>query len=305
MIVSASYRTDIPAFYGDWFRNRLKAGFVRVESPYGGKSSTISLRRQHVDGFVFWTRNIEPFLPILAEVHAQTYPFIVSHTLTGYPRALESRVADANRMVRVLGDLAMSYGPRVLVWRYDPILISSLTPADWHLENFSGLARGLKGACDEVVVSFAQIYKKTRRNLDLAALEHGFSWQDPPAEAKRLLIGQLAAIARDQGMKLSVCCQPELAPPGVGLSCCVDALRLQGLAGHEFSFKFKGNRPDCGCAESRDIGVYDSCPHGCAYCYAVTERGGAAKRFKSHDPNGEFLITPEKPPVSSTGDLFE
>lgn len=305
MIISASYRTDIPAFYGDWFRNRLKAGFVRVESPYGGKASTVSLKRRDVDGFVFWTRNIEPFLPILAEVHAQTYPFIVSHTLTGYPRALEARVADANRMVRVLGDLAGRFGNRALVWRYDPILISSLTPPGWHLENFAGLARGLKGACDEVVVSFAQIYKKTRRNLDLAAHEHGLIWQDPGPSAKRLLIGQLAAIAQEQGMTLSVCCQPDLAPQGVKLARCIDALRLQDVAGHEFSFKFKGNRPDCGCAESRDIGVYDSCPHGCAYCYAVTDRSLAARRFKAHDPNGEFLITPERPPVSSTGDLFE
>ncbi|MDK9722853.1 MAG: DUF1848 domain-containing protein [Rhodospirillales bacterium] len=304
MIISASYRTDIPAFYGDWFRNRLKVGFVRVESPYGGKASTVSLKRRDVDGFVFWTRNIEPFLPILAEVHAQTYPFIVSHTLTGYPRALEARVADANRMVRALGDLAGRYGNRALVWRYDPILISSLTPPGWHLENFAGLARGLKGACDEVVVSFAQIYKKARRHLDLAAHEHGFTWQDPGPSAKRLLIGQLAAIAQEQGMTLAVCCQPDLAPQGVKLARCIDALRLQDVAGHEFSFKFKGNRPDCGCAESRDIGVYDSCPHGCAYCYAVNERGLAARRFKAHDPNGDFLITPEKPPVSSTGDLF-
>lgn len=304
MIVSASYRTDIPAFYGDWFRNRLKAGFVCVESPYGGKPSTISLKRRDVDGFVFWTRNIQPFLAILAEVHAQTYPFIVSHTLTGYPRELEARTADANRMVRVLGELAGSYGPRALVWRYDPILISSLTPPDWHLENFSGLARGLKGACDEVVVSFAQIYKKTRRNLDLAAHAHGFTWQDPDPSAKRSLIGQLAAIAGDQGMSLSVCCQPDLAPTGVKLARCVDALRLQERAGHEFSFRFKGNRPDCGCAESRDIGAYDSCPHGCAYCYAVNERALAARRFKAHDPDGAFLITPDPVPVASTDDLF-
>ncbi|MBF0268162.1 MAG: DUF1848 family protein [Alphaproteobacteria bacterium] len=305
MIISASYRTDIPAFYGDWFRNRLKAGFARVESPYGGKSSTVSLRRSDVDGFVFWTRNIAPFLGVLGEVHEQTYPFVVSHTLTGYPRELDARVADAHASIKAMQRLADLYGPLALVWRYDPILISSLTPAAWHLENFSGLARGLKGACDEVVVSFAQIYKKTRRNLDAAAKNHGFGWHDPDPGEKRRLIGQLAAIAAEQGMRLSVCCQPDLTPEGVGLARCVDPKRLMARAGREFSFKFKGNRPDCGCAESRDIGAYDSCPHGCAYCYAVGERGGAAKRFKTHDPNGEFLITPEKPPVSSTGDLFE
>ncbi|CAA6605194.1 conserved hypothetical protein [Rhodospirillaceae bacterium LM-1] len=305
MIISASYRSDIPAFYGDWFRNRLKAGFARVESPYGGKASTISLKRPDVDGFVFWTRNIAPFLPILGEVHAQTYPFIVSHTLTGYPRQLDARVADAHASLKAMRQVAALYGKRALVWRYDPILISSLTPPDWHLENFAGLARGLKGACDEVVVSFAQIYKKTRRNLAVAADRHGFDWLDPKAEEKRRLIGQLALIAQGEGMILSVCCQPELAAPKVGLARCVDPKRLMEVAGHKFPFKFKGNRPDCGCAESRDIGAYDSCPHGCAYCYAVGERGGAAQRFKTHDPNGEFLITAQNPPVSSTADLFE
>jgi hypothetical protein len=304
MIVSASYRTDIPAFYGDWFRNRLKAGFARVENPYGGKVSTVSLRRADVDGFVFWTRNITPFLGVLGEVHAQTYPFIVSHTLTGYPKALESRTADAHQMIKAMRKMAETFGPRVLVWRYDPILISSLTPPGWHLENFAALARGLRGACDEVVVSFAQIYKKTRRNLDAAAQKHGFAWQDPPAPEKRHLIAKLAEIANGEGMVLSVCCQPDLTPGGVKTARCADPERLMSLAGHVFPFKFKGTRPDCGCAESRDIGSYDSCPHGCAYCYAVGSRDGALRNFKSHDPNAEFLITPTHLPHSSTGDLF-
>lgn len=304
MIVSVSYRTDIPAFYGEWFRNRLKAGFALVENPYGGKFSTVSLKRRDVDGFVFWTRNIQPFLGILDEVHAQTYPFVVSHTLTGYPQALESRAADANKMTGVLQDLARRFGPKALVWRYDPILISSLTPTDWHLENFAGLARGLKGACDEVVVSFAQIYKKTVRNLGAASEKYGFSWQDPKDDAKKGLIDKLAAIARDQGMTLRVCCQPHLCPPGVEASKCVDPERLFAIAGHEFPFKYKGTRPDCGCAESRDIGAYDSCPQGCAYCYAVTDRAKALRNLKSHDPNGAFLITPQNMPVSSTGALF-
>ncbi|MBF0166316.1 MAG: DUF1848 domain-containing protein [Alphaproteobacteria bacterium] len=305
MILSASYRTDIPAFYGDWFRNRLKAGYVRIENPYGGKPSTLSLRKPDVDGFVFWTRNIEPFLPVLDALCTQAYPFIVTQTLTGYPKALEERMADANRAIRAMRQVAERFGPRVLVWRYDPILITSLTPSEWHLENFSALARGLRGACDEVVVSFAQIYQKTRRNLAVAAQKHGFSWQDPDISAKRALIARLAGIARGEGMRLSVCCQPDLIPEGAQAARCIDPDRLREIAGVEFPFKFKGTRPDCGCAESRDIGAYDSCPHGCAYCYGVSGREDALKRYKAHDPNGEFLITPEKPPVSSTADLFE
>ncbi|TAN51383.1 MAG: DUF1848 family protein, partial [Rhodospirillales bacterium] len=128
---------------------------------------------------------------------------------------------------------------------------------------------------------------------------------DPETAVKRSLIARLAKIARGEGMRLSVCCQPELVPPGASLARCIEPERLIAQTGQKFPFKYKGNRPDCGCAESRDIGAYDSCPHGCAYCYAVGSRATALKRYKTHDPEGDFLIVPENRPHSSTGDLFE
>jgi hypothetical protein len=289
MIVSASTRTDIPAFYGPWFRNRFRAGFARVASPYGGPVSTVSLR-QGVDGLVFWTRNIGSFLPVLDEVAEAGMPFIVQYTVTGYPRALESSVVGSCRSVSLIRQLAERYGPRAVVWRYDPIVVSDLTPPAWHVNNFTALARTLEGSVDEVVVSFVQTYRKTARNMAAAAQLHGFAWGDPAAEEKRQAITRLADIARSFGMGLTLCTQPELSIDGIAAARCIDAQRLADVAGHPIATKTKGNRPGCLCAESRDIGAYDTCPHGCAYCYAVNRTSLAKARFHTHDPLAEMLV---------------
>ncbi len=291
MIVSASYRTDVPAFYGPWFRNRFRAGFCRVVNPYGGPPARIDLK-EGVDGYVFWTRHAAPFLPVLAEVRRAGFPFVVQYTVTGYPRMLEEGVVETAASVALVRRLSADYGGRAVVWRYDPILLTDQTPAEWHVRNFSGLAGRLAGAVDEVVVSFVQPYRKTARNLASAARIRNFSWRDPPAEEKRQAVARLAAIAGDHGMTLSLCTQPELESATARGARCIDAGRLSDVAGRPIGARTKGNRPGCLCAESRDIGAYDSCPQGCVYCYAVTSRSRAKERLRRHDPDGEFLIGP-------------
>lgn len=305
MIVSASYRTDIPAFYGAWFLNRFRAGFARVANPYGGPASVVPLR-QGCDGFVFWTRNAAPFRQALGEVRAAGLPFVVSYTVTGYPRALEASVVEPARAVADIRALAEEFGARAVVWRYDPILFTDLTPAAWHRDNFARLAGALAGAVDECVISFATLYKKTGRNLAAAARAHHFGWSDPPAEAKRALGEDLAGLAAGHGMRLSLCSQPALESAAVPGAACIDARRLEAVAagwglGRAVAAKVKGNRPGCLCHESRDIGAYDSCPHGCVYCYAVGSRVAAKRRYGEHDPEGEFLIpAAAAPPAQKT-----
>jgi hypothetical protein len=292
VIISASYKTDIPAFYGEWFLNRLRAGSCKMVNPYGRQIYQVSLRPEDVEGFVFWTRNAGPFLPALAEVRQRGFPFLVQYTITGYPRALEHSVVLAARSVEHMKRIAGEFGPRVAVWRYDPVVLTSLTSPDFHRRNFAELARQLEGATDEVVISFAQIYKKTRRNLDAAASEHGFDWADPPGEAKLALAGDLVAIAAAYGMQLSTCSQNQYLTPGARPARCVDAERLGEVAGMRLHALRKGNRPDCECYQSRDIGDYDTCPHGCVYCYAVQDQPLALERFRRHNPAGEFLFPP-------------
>ena len=283
MIVSASYRTDIPAFYSTWFARRLAEGHAMVANPYGGKSYRVALRGDDVDGFVFWSRNMQPFRDNLANLGA---PFMVQYTVTGYPRALEPSVLTAAQAIDDIKALARQYGGRAVVWRYDPIVFTDLTDAAFHRRNFAALAGALKGAVDELCVSFAQIYRKSRRNLDLAAKQHGFTWRDPDWDEKQALLPELQAIAAAQNMRLTVCSQPEAGGTG---AACIDATRLSELAGHDIKARQKGNRRGCLCAESRDIGAYDTCPHGCAYCYAVRDRDKALANYRGHDAAGERL----------------
>lgn len=287
MIVSASYRTDIPAFYADWFLARLRQGSCTVASPYGGKAYTVSLNAPDVDGFVFWTRNLASFSPISAEMSRLGHGFVVQMTITGYPKPLEAAGQPPERAVSQLRALAEAFGPRVAVWRYDPILFTPLTPPAWHRSTFAGLARALKGATDEVVVSLADDYRKSRRNLARAGIE-----ADPPPADLAGFLDDLAAIAKENGMLLTSCTEPAVDLPPAR---CIDAQRLSdvcGLMGAKGPVRARqrGNRPGCLCAESRDIGAYDSCAQGCAYCYAVRDRDLAKRRLAAHRPDAAMLI---------------
>lgn len=298
MIVSASYKTDIPAFYPAWFRGRLAAGYAKMVNPYGGQVYSIDLTPAACDGFLFWTKNAGPFRDALAETAERGFPFVVQYTITAYPRALETSVIRPEHAIGQMRDLAAAYGPDALVWRYDPVLFTSLTPPDWHRRNFADLAAALEGTCDEVVFSVATIYRKTKRNTDAAAREHGFVWWDPPAAEKTELLDDLAATAEAHGFAPKLCAQPELLPDPLftrlGPAACIDADRLSRVAGHAIHARTTGGRPGCRCAQSKDIGAYDTCPHGCVYCYAVQRPAIAKRRYHAHDPADPFLIRPGK-----------
>ncbi len=300
MIISASYRTDIPAFYADWFRKRLAAGFADVANPYGGPSKRVRLDPEHASAFVFWTRHVKPFVPILSGLSATRRPFVVQLTMTGYPRALDLSTPPPSRVADQFRQLAAMFGKRVAVWRYDPIVFSDITPPDWHAHTFERLCARVAGSVDEVVVSVAQIYRKTKRNLDDAARRHSFSWHDPSTTEKVALLVRMTQIARNHGITLTLCGQPELLGEGIGAARCIDADRLSDVAGIPIQASQKAHRPKCGCWASRDIGAYDSCPHGCVYCYAVNNRRIATGNFRRHDPSDPYLL-PARPAGSAVG----
>ena len=233
MIISASYRTDIPAFYSDWFLNRIAAGEARFRNPFGGGIVTVPLKPADVDGIVFWTRNFAPLLDRLGPVAARGWPFVVHYTVTGYPRLLEPSVIRAADAAAQIAQLAARFGPRAIVWRYDPVLLTSLTGPDWHRETFARLAKLLHGHVDEAVLSFVEPYRKTRRNLDRLARDTGLDWRLPEPAEKAALVRDLAGIAGDAGMALTLCTQPALAETVAGVAAparCIDAGRLGDVA---------------------------------------------------------------------------
>jgi hypothetical protein len=277
MIISASYRTDIPAFHGDWFLERLAAGEVSVKNPYSQKPTIVDLKPDAVDGYVFWTRNARPFARGLAAVAAQGKPFVVHYTILGYPSTLDANVIAPSLAIENARAIAQAYGPRALVWRYDPIVLTPETETDWHRANFKRLAAAMAGASDEVVVSFAQVYAKSARNMKKA----GITWRIPNAAEQATLIADLGREADRNGMTLSLCTQADLsAATGTTPARCIDAQRLSDLARRTIGAHTKGNRPGCLCAESRDIGGYNSCVHGCHYCYAVADHALARKQMR-------------------------
>ncbi len=277
-IISASYKTDIPAFYGDWFEDRLAEGFAEVRNPFNNAMSRVSLKREDVDGFVFWTRNIEPFRKRLDTLIAGEFLFYIQYTVTGYPRLFETSVPATKASVFQIKSLAQRYGKRCVVWRYDPILISSITPAPFHLRNFKKISDALCGSVDEVVVSFTQFYQKTKRNLKILSENEDVLFDNPEETEKLALLEQLRIIAAANDQYLSLCTQPELVQGDLRGASCISAERL----GLRHSMKVQGNRKGCLCVASRDIGGYETCPHGCLYCYAVTNRETAKANFKTH-----------------------
>lgn len=308
-IISASYKTDIPGLCGDWFRARRLAESFEVRNAWNGKAFPVSLRNEDCSRFIFWTLNVKPFYPEL-ERTARTHPFVVQYTITVYPRSLERSVVAVDAGIADIREISGLYGGKSVVWRYNPAVIMGATPATWHIENFTRIASTLVGSVDEVVVSFAQIYRKTRRNLDRAAQETGNAWTDPKDGAKRDLPARLNEIARQSGLALSLCAQPALEG-GLTAARCIDATRLDNVAhfmGHaavteRTPARTKAARPGCLCAQSRDIGGYETYPHRCVYCYAVGNLDKAKQAHKAHERNAVMLGTettspgPEKLPA--------
>jgi len=290
-LISASRRTDLPSTYGRWFQNRLEAGFCKTVNPFNRKQvSTVSLRPEHVAGFVFWTKELAPFLPQLDQVSARGWPFVVQYTINDAPRLIEPNTPPLEHTLETLARVFPGSDPpqgsplRRLVWRYDPILLTDVTPVAFHLANFERLAQRLRPFTDEVTVSFAQLYAKTRRRLN-EAQEQGLHWVDPGDSEKRALLDELARVACANGLRLHVCCQPELLTDGVRAASCLQAARL-GLD----SPGVAPTRQGCQCEFAKDIGAYDTCVRGCLYCYAVGSQKRAEQRLKAHDPTSPFLF---------------
>lgn len=288
VVISASRKTDIPAFYGDWLLNRLDEGFCVMRNTFTRQPKRVSLAREDVDAFVFWTKNPKPFLPTLSKIARRGFPFYMHVTVTGFGAPMERSVASWESVGDYCRRLVSEYGPRTVAWRYDPIVITDSMTTDWHIENFARLADAFVGISDEVATSFVEPYRKVRLNLDRLSAETGVPWRDPDLDEKRGLVRRLSELASERGMLLRVCSQPQVAG-GLPEGCCIDPVRLRDVGAASFSSRLAPTRTGCHCIQSIDIGEYDTCPQGCAYCYANRDQQTAARNLRRHDPQANEL----------------
>ncbi len=283
MIISASMRTDIPAFYSQWFLNRVREGFVLVRSPYNPTLvSRYVLDPKVVDLVSFCTKNPEPLLQHVSELASfRQYWFV---TITPYGPALEPAVPEKRQVIRSTQALARVVGRKRVAWRYDPILLAGRYTVSYHLKSFETMCSLLEGATEVVVVSFLDLYPKTVRNFPGA--------RAVTQEEQETLVKSMVPMARRHDMALRLCHEQQtLGRFGADTQGCM----TKSILGQAFGItldppKGIGVRAGCDCLLGGDIGAYSCCLHGCSYCYANENRRVAEERYRMHDPCSPLLI---------------
>jgi hypothetical protein len=251
----------------------------------------VSLKPEDVEVLVFWTRNPSKLMPFLPEMDAQSYRYYFQYTITGYPRTVEKSVPNPRRAIETFIELSQQIGPDRVVWRYDPILLSNLLPLDEHKRLFSKIAGMLAGKTSRVVISFADFYKKTEKNLKQV---DGLIFSDITQQQEQLLelSAYMAKVAAAHGMEIKSCAEAvDVASAGVPHGKCIDDALIKDVFGLSLDEKKdSGQREECGCIKSIDIGVYNTCLHGCSYCYATFNHDTVIKNQQKHDPSSPFLL---------------
>ncbi|MBE6929573.1 MAG: DUF1848 domain-containing protein [Ruminococcaceae bacterium] len=285
MLISASRRTDIPAFYTPWLLHRLRDGFACVRNPMNPRQvSRIALTPDVVDGLILWTKNPTPLLPHLDAL--RDYLYIFQFTLTAYGRDIEGAVPSKNDvLIPAFQELARRIGPERMIWRYDPILFTPTYTPEYHLHYFAKIARRLTGCTSRCVISFIDMYRS------IAAPMREIGLYSLPEPELRAFAGQLAAIARDCGMVMETCAEKiDLEDVGIRHGHCIDPRHFELLIGCGLKLsRDKNQREECGCAASIDIGSYGTCPGGCLYCYANHSVSTLMKNRHAYDPASPIL----------------
>jgi hypothetical protein len=292
MIISCSRRTDVPAFYSEWFMNRIRAGFCEVQNPFRKDPvTTVSLKPEDVDVIVFWTRNPEPIIKHLKELDKRGYRYYFQYTIMNNPRLLDPGTPAMDKAIATARQLADAVGADRLIWRYDPIVFGTGMDATFHRNTYDHIAGALRRTTHRSVISIVDVYRKVERRLRGLA-EKGFQLQ--PCEGKQFenLMISLAQIAKAAGMEIFSCAEEkDFSPYGIKPGKCIDDEYIRKVFSVEVSHKKDpSQRKACGCVESRDIGAYNTCLFGCEYCYATDDFKRAKSAHTRHNPASAALL---------------
>jgi hypothetical protein len=289
MIISASRRTDIPAFYSQWFMNCIRAGTCEVPNPFNPfQIARVSLRPEDVDVIVFWTRDPSPMLPHLRELNERGFRYYFLYTVMDNPKAIDPYCPPVTNSLHTFRALVDRTGPDKVIWRYDPIAFTPLTGPEFHEEAFRRIAGALKGHTNRCILSIMNPYRKARIRLARKGI------QITPLEKKvfKDLMRFMAGEAQDKGMEICSCATSlDLDEYGIRHGKCVDDSYIRKVFGVEVTHrKDPSQRKACGCVVSKDVGMYDTCLFGCLYCYATSSIEKARENLRKHDPKSPRLV---------------
>ncbi|MEG6585776.1 DUF1848 domain-containing protein [Dendrosporobacter sp. 1207_IL3150] len=284
MIISASRRTDIPAFYSDWFFNRVREGFVMVRNPINiHQISKITLDTGVVDCIVFWTKNPAN---MISRLHLlEKYKFYFMFTINPYGKNIELNVPQKNDVINTFIQLSKIIGKDKVIWRYDPIILTEDIDLNYHYKYFDHLAGKLAPFTNKCVISFLWMYNKTKFNLKSFAIKH------ITEDMKETAVKSLALIASKHGLKIVSCAESDFSSLGITPAKCIDPQLISKIVGAPIiNDKDKNQREKCGCIASIDIGAYSSCTHNCLYCYANSNLRTVYKNISVHNPTSPLLF---------------
>lgn len=314
VIISASRSTDIPAYYSEWFIHRLRAGVIRWKNPFNQKDVYVNL--QGVGGAVFWSKNPEPMLKYVDEIHNRCVDFYFQFTVNDYENeGFEPRVPPLYERVETFRRLSRKIGKERVIWRFDPICLTDTLSVDRVMDRLARIGDMLSGFTEQLVVSFVDVnaYLKVQRNIRNFK---GAILREPTTQEQDELAGRISEYAQSRGLIASACGERRsFAHLGLKANRCIDGdlfaqicrpenVRLQqhlGVRVDQHSFlvpakrevtlcKDKGQRKECGCVESKDIGMYNTCGHMCVYCYANASAALVEKNRAKHRVDDDGII---------------
>ena len=284
MILSVSRRTDIPAFYSEWFFNRVREGYVYVLNPFNRKQvSKVIINPEVIDCIVFWSKDPEPMLDRLYKLDSYKYYF--QFTLNPYERDVEANLRNKKGIVNTFKKLSDSIGSDRVIWRYDPILLNSKYNKDYHYYSFERLCSELSGFTKKCVISFIDLYRKTEFNTKALKLQPLLN--EDMYEISRNFVN----ISSNYNIDIEACSEAlDLSSAGVRKGSCIDKALIEDIIDSRIDIK-KDNtqRQECGCVKSIDIGQYNTCMNHCLYCYANFNYANVKENFDNHNPDSPLL----------------
>jgi len=308
VIVSASRSTDIPAFYSEWLIQRLIRGYVKWTNPFNRVPQYVSFAKTRV--IVFWSKNPQPLMQYLPEINAKGINYYFQFTVNDYmDEGLEPNVPPLSQRIETFKALSDKVGKKRVIWRFDPLILTDEVTVDRLTERIAAVAAQVSNYTERLVISFADIkvYKKVQNNL---AREH-VNYREFTPELMIEVAQRLQVLNHEWGLKIATCAEGiDLEPYGIEHNRCIDDRLMIEVFGHDRKLmeflgyeadlfadpsrpymKDKGQRKECGCIVSKDIGMYDTCHHLCAYCYANTSRKAVENNIRRHNPESESLVS--------------